>query len=158
MSGPNHDAPHPFKRGNGRIQLWRWKILIFYPPKVDCSWLHLKKGNLEGGENHRTLLSFCFRTSVNLFHQHFGFLARGWRLQDDVYRMPYLHPVLLFIPFFVSAFICSLAGTTFRTSSSNTTKLFSSQKKGGGDLTKWFQKQTAGDDVWSKGCLVVHVS
>lgn len=64
-------------------------ILIFNPPKVDCSWLHLKKGSLESGENHRTEAFFLFQElqwfiSSTLRIPGQRMTSTGWRLQDDL--------------------------------------------------------------------------
>ena len=86
------------ERGNGRIQPSRGNP-DFYPPKVDCSCgFTCKKATWKAsGENHRTLLSFCFRN----FSEFISSTLRIPDLEDDVYRMIstsgfVVHPIFCF--------------------------------------------------------------
>lgn len=99
---PKMDVPRFF---NGQIMSnpWQFKLRVvvesnpqdenfdFNPPKVDCSWLHLKKrqaGKQVEKINER-MLSFCFRNfsefiSSTLRIPGQRMTSTGWRLQDDL--------------------------------------------------------------------------
>lgn len=146
-------SPGDLERGNGQIQPSRWKFW-FLPSQ---SWLLMASPEKrQPGNKWRKSPNFAFFLFQELQWIYFintsDSWLRGWRLQDDFYIRFCCSSHFLFRPSF------ALWQAPLSEHPRPTPRSFSPhRKKGGGDLTKWFPKQTAGDDVWSKGCLVAHV-